>query len=101
MRYDVSMLRENVVSGAKILLVLALTFFLLKACFSGGETYEPPINGQYNSPSDTTYEEAKARIDRQPTDPSKEIGRSLGEAFAVVKEAFTEFGSGVRDGANR
>ena len=87
----------------KIALLVIAALFIFKSCFTG-PTYEPPINGQYNSPLNTDYEDAVNRGE-QPDNGSKltprDAGRKAGEVYSDAKDAGREFWEGVKTATGR
>lgn len=76
--------------------VVVLLFFMI--VFQDKPRYEPPINGEYNSPANLKYEREQAR--QEGGDPARELGREAGEFAGNVKDTAVSFGEGLKDSLN-
>lgn len=82
--------------GLAVLAVILVAGWL----FSPGEVYEPPIDGQYNSPANETYERSYMEEQEEPYDGGKSVGEELGEqtghAWNGLKEGSKDFWKGLQ-----
>lgn len=99
-----AIMNNTSVRRASLVLVALFVLFSLKSCFTSPAPYEPPINGQFNSPANTNYEEAVERgvePDQSKSPTAREVGRETGKAYENLKETGKEFWEGAKTGANK
>lgn len=81
--------------GLAVIAVLVLGYWFL----SPGQPYEPPINGQYNSPANTHYEQAYQEDQNESYDgksDAEKIGEDTGNAWNGLKESGKDFWTGLQ-----